>query len=93
VPTAPTSLVATAQSVNQVRLTWTDNATDETQFKIERSTDGKTFYALAAAGANATLYVNGNLQPGHHYYYRIYAINSSGKSTLSNVADVITPTA
>ena len=88
---APTNLLAAAISPNQVKLSWVDNADNETLFKIERSTDGKTFYALGASGANFTSYINTNLTPGRHYWYRIYAINADGASMLSNVADVVTP--
>src|SRR5207237_1362107 len=38
-PAAPTGLVATAASQTTIRLTWTDNSSNETGFKIERSTN------------------------------------------------------
>src|SRR5207248_10789906 len=36
----PTGLSATAASSNQVNLGWTDNATNETNYLVQRSTDG-----------------------------------------------------
>src|SRR4029077_20794534 len=42
-PASPTTLGAVAASSSQINLSWTDNSSDETGFKIERSIDGKTF--------------------------------------------------
>ncbi|MBC8008614.1 MAG: hypothetical protein H7067_00780 [Burkholderiales bacterium] len=47
-PAAPSSLSATANSPSQITLTWTDNATDETGFKLERSLDGSTGWTQIA---------------------------------------------
>ena len=48
---APTNLTATLQAGPQVSLTWMDNATNETGFSVERSTDGVTFVQIATAPA------------------------------------------
>ena len=50
-PNAPSNLTAVLQAGPQVTLTWTDNATDETGFSVERSTDGVTFVLIATAPA------------------------------------------
>ncbi len=42
VPIAPNTLVVTAVSATQVDLGWTDNANDETGFRVERSSDNFT---------------------------------------------------
>lgn len=90
-PAAPTSLSLSKSTTvaNEIDLKWVDNATNETGYKIERSTDGTNFYALAAGGVNATGYHNASLTPGKRYYYRVYAINASGKSAYSNVASMV----
>src|SRR4051812_28721612 len=51
VPTAPTNLSATISALQglQVKLNWTDNANNESAFKIERSTDGVNYNPLAIA--------------------------------------------
>ena len=36
VPLAPTNLVGNATSTTEINLSWTDNSTNETGFKIER---------------------------------------------------------
>ena len=53
-PSAPQALVATAVSSSQINLTWTDTASNETGFKIERSTDGVNFSPLTTVGAGVT---------------------------------------
>ena len=49
----PTNLTATIKK-GQVNLTWTDNATNETGFVIERSTDGVNFNQIGTAHALRT---------------------------------------
>jgi hypothetical protein len=89
---APTNLVATAISGTQINLTWTDNAVNETGYKIERSTDGTNFYALAGTGVNGHSYSNTGLTAGKKYFYRVYAVNTTDRSGFSNVANAVTPT-
>src|SRR2546426_920957 len=55
-PVSPTGLAATAVSATQVNLAWSDNATNEDGYKIERSTDGVNFSQVAMAAINATTY-------------------------------------
>ncbi len=43
VPAAPTGLTAAVMSATQVRLSWTDNSTNETGFIIERAVNGGAF--------------------------------------------------
>jgi subtilisin family serine protease len=73
----PTTLKAIAVSASKVNLTWTDNATGETGFKIERSTDGAMWTQIATVGANVTSYSSIGLTANKSYYYRVRAYNSS----------------
>ena len=86
VPAAPTGLTATAFSSTQINLAWTDTATNETGFEIERSPDGTMFTPLATVAANATTYVNTGLTAATTYHYRVRATNGTGPSAWSNVA-------
>ncbi|MFN8354964.1 MAG: fibronectin type III domain-containing protein [Spirosomataceae bacterium] len=90
IPRPPSNLVATAISSSQIDLAWTDNATDETGFEIERSPDGTTFTKIADVAANATTYQNTGLTASTRYWYRVRAKNSAGNSTYSNIADATT---
>ena len=72
-PAAPTNLVATAVSKSQINLSWTDNATNETGFRIERC-KGATctnFAQIATVGANVTSYSNTKLTANTTYRYRV----------------------
>jgi titin len=83
---APTNLTATAVSSNKINLSWTDNATAETAYKIERSTDGVSFTQIAILPANYTAYPNQNLPAATTYHYRVRASGTGVQSPYSNVA-------
>jgi hypothetical protein len=85
-PNAPSDLKATATSKGRIVVRWTDNATNEGGFKLERSTDGLNFTQIALLPANATAYSNGGLTSGVTYYYRIRAFDGQNHSTYSNIA-------
>ena len=86
-PAAPTDLAATAISPIQIDLSWTDNASNEQTFQIERSTTGPggLFAPLDSTFANVTNYSDTGLDPSTEYCYRVYAKNSAGSSDTSNV--------
>ena len=92
-PAAPTALTATALSPTQVKLSWTDNATNETGYKIERSTDGTTFSQIATVGTNVTTFTDTTAAGGTAYWYRIRATTGTMDSAYSNVASTNTPAA
>ncbi len=89
-PAAPSALGATAISSIQINLAWADNASDETGFHVERSTDGVNFTPLATTGANTTTYSNTGLPASTTYYYRVNAYNGAGDSAWSNTANATT---
>jgi CSLREA domain-containing protein len=91
-PAAPSGLTATAVSSSKIDLQWTDNATDETAYTVERSLDGTTGWTelTSTLAAGTTGYSDTNLQPGTTYYYRVKATNSAGSSDYSNDATATT---
>lgn len=89
-PSAPTGLTATAVSSSQINLAWTDTATTETGFQIERSADGVNFAQIATVGANVTSYSSTGLSPATTYHYRVRASSGSGDSAFSNPANATT---
>src|SRR5207253_3069049 len=87
VPATPTGLGAAPASSTQINLTWLDNASNETGYRIERSGDGVNFTFVTNVGINATSYSNTGLTASTKYYYRVQALGSSGNSGYSNVAN------
>jgi len=90
VPAAPSGLTATAASSSRINLAWVDNATNETGYSVERSTNGTTFTVVATLGANVTTYANTGLTASTTYSYRVRATNSVGNSAYSNTATATT---
>jgi fibronectin type 3 domain-containing protein len=89
-PTAPTNLTATLVAPNQAKLTWTDNGTNETGFKIERSTyPNREFTQIATVGPNVTTYTNAGLLPNTVYYYRVRSYLDGVNTLYSNTASAI----
>ncbi|HVG20246.1 MAG TPA: IPT/TIG domain-containing protein [Blastocatellia bacterium] len=90
-PVAPSNLTAIAISDSQINLSWSDGATTEAGFKIERSSDGLTFTEINTVGPNTTTYSDTGLRSNRTYYYRVRAFNSGGNSAYSNVDSARTP--
>jgi subtilisin len=91
-PAAPSNLTAAVVSRSQINLTWTDNSSNETGFKIERC-KGSTctnFTQIATVGANVTSYSNTGLSANTTYRFRVRAYNASGNSAYSNIVNATT---
>jgi hypothetical protein len=94
VPAAPSNLVATQVSTKSIGLTWTDNATNETGFAIERATSGKTgtlgsWTQIATVGVSAgtsgvVSFMDTTVSSRKTYAYRVRAYNASGYSAYTN---------
>lgn len=91
VPNKPTNLVASAFSMTQVDLTWTDNSNNEDRFQIDRKVGNGTFVKLVDVNADTVSYSNTGLSPSTSYTYRIRSGNSIGLSAFSNEFEVTTP--
>ena len=94
---APTNLAATLQFGPQVSLAWTDTATNETGFLVQRSDNGGAFGTIALLAANTgtgpVSYVDITAQPGATYVYQVSAVNGWFTSANSNAVTVTTPVA
>ncbi len=89
---APSYLTATATT--SVTLTWKDNTTNETGFRIERSsTPGGVFALVLNVGPNIVSSANIAQLANTVYYYRVKAIKGIVVSPASNEAQVILGTA
>jgi hypothetical protein len=94
VPAAPSGLTATARSTTVIDLAWVDNATNETGFEIQRSTNGTSFTAIGTVGANVRAFASAGLAKNRLYYFRVRAIGGGSPpvySGFSNTASAKTP--
>lgn len=86
---APTNLTAIVDPSGQVSLAWTDQAANETGYRVERSTDGQTWTPLATnLPADSTSFTDGSVSAGTTCQYRVDAFDSTVTSPYSNQATV-----
>ncbi|NJL11700.1 MAG: hypothetical protein HC913_00855 [Microscillaceae bacterium] len=86
--TAPSNLSALALSESLIELLWTDNAPDETEYRIERR-EGQSglFVEVGVVNGNVTSFQDEALQPGLEYCYQVRAfVAGLGFSNYSNIA-------
>jgi hypothetical protein len=97
IPAAPSGASATANTRYQVDVTWTDESTNETYFKVERRvfwdvTQTWTAWHLdALPAANTTTYGDHYVGAGYVYEYRVSACNNAGCSGPVAANSVTTP--
>jgi titin len=83
-PAAPTGLVATLTTSNQINLAWTDNtAYDHDGFRLDRLV-GLGWMRVANL-IGFTSYSDVGVSCGQSYTYRVYAYNTVGKSDYATL--------
>src|SRR3989338_726173 len=90
VPDAAQNLTATATSPNVVSLTWTDIASNEAGYRLERRESTTPYVPLTSLPPNSSAFLDVSAQPSRSYLYRVIAMNAGGDSTPSNEATVAT---
>ena len=89
----PTALSASLQSGPQVRLSWTDNALNETGFVVQRSANGGAFAQIGTAPAKtntgSVTFTDTGVSQGSTYDYRVAAVNAVGQSSWSNTFTIL----
>ncbi|MEW6217991.1 MAG: DUF2341 domain-containing protein [Thermodesulfobacteriota bacterium] len=79
---APTGLAATTVTSTRIDLAWTDNSSNETGFRIYRTTEPSHTYEagdlLQTLGAGAQSYQDTTVVTGTRYYYIVKAYESAG---------------
>jgi hypothetical protein len=74
-------------------LEWTDNSSNETGFRLERSPDGASFNLLASLPADTSQFTDASTQAGGTYFYRLRAFNATRTSDWSAILSVSVPSA
>jgi len=94
-PTAPSNLSAVNVSGSQNDLSWNDNSSNETGFKIERSLNAQfgPFTQIATTTAGVVAFNDTGLTADQTYYYRVRAYNAFGNSSYTLTVYAITATA
>jgi hypothetical protein len=88
-PSAPTNLRTTARTVSRIDLAWTDMASDESGFELQRSADNVTFTTIATRGSNMTSYSDAGLRRNRRYYYRVRAFRSGSPALYSPFSNTL----
>jgi hypothetical protein len=82
-PVAPTAFTAVPLSSTRIKLTWSDNSSNELGFNIYRSVNGGPFSLLTTLPPDTVSYINGSLTPGTMHLYGITSFNAEGQSSAA----------
>ncbi|HWY30473.1 MAG TPA: hypothetical protein VNX46_06960 [Candidatus Acidoferrum sp.] len=98
VPVAPSNLTASPNTQanlfdgSAIVLAWQNSAAScSVAVVIERSTDGVNFQDAFSVGPNQNSIVDGFLNSGTRYYYRVRSQSTGGDSGPSNTASAVAP--
>lgn len=91
-PSAPTGLVASGVTDSSVTLGWTDTATDETGYEVQRCTGSgcSSFVQVGSLGAGATTWTDTGVSAGMTYGYRVRAVRDAEVSAWAGPVQVTT---
>ena len=88
---APSNLTATAVSTTGINLSWADNATNETEYVVQRDTSNAfASPQTTVLGANSNSRSDTGLAPATQYFYRVRARNATTDSDWSSTANATT---
>ncbi len=92
-PAAPTGLAANLQGTPAVQLSWTDNASSESEYIVERSTGASpaSWTVLAVLPRDTTGHTDNTVAVGTTFSYRVFARNSAGSSASTATVTVTVP--
>jgi hypothetical protein len=93
IPVAPGGFTATAINANQVKLSWIDNASDETSYRIERRSGAGAYTVVALVPRNSVTWTDTGLTPQTTYTYRLAAVGDWGDSpaVVASAATTLIP--
>ncbi len=87
----PTNLVLNENPKGTINLTWNDNATNETGYRIERKTlPSGSWNQIGTVNANVTAYADNTVASETQYTYRVAAYSTSTESEYSQEVTIKT---
>ncbi|WP_404391282.1 N,N-dimethylformamidase beta subunit family domain-containing protein [Humibacillus xanthopallidus] len=90
-PSSPTGLVLSLSGTS-VQLRWTDTATNEAAYVVERSGDGGTTWTqIATLPPDAAGHLDASVAASTDYLYRVVAMNANGSSAPTPAQAISTP--
>lgn len=94
--TPPTAAAPTGASFSNItrytmRVSWTDNASNETAYEVRRSTDGVRYTFAGSYPAGTTFIDDTGLIPGTEYFYKINAVTDGAFSTDLDASATTSP--
>jgi hypothetical protein len=90
-PSSPSGFNAAVVSSSRISLTWIDNSSNETSFRIESRTEFTNYVEIGFVGPNVTSTTIVNLTPDTLYFFRIRAANAAGNSGYAGSVSLRTP--
>jgi hypothetical protein len=90
----PSGLTATPGALpgSGIDVAWTDNAVDETHYRVEWATNaGGPWTTLAELPVDATAFTDASVAGGTVRFYRAYAVRGAEDSNVSNQASATAP--
>jgi len=91
-PSAPGNLGAVPTGWTTIKLTWTDNSTNEIGFEVQRKAPGMPDHAyLKSADANQTFVEDWTAVAGQTFFYKLRAYNMASLSGFANEVSATIP--
>ena len=88
-PADPTGIAAAVDGL-AIGVSWTDNASDETGYRVERSVDGSGVWTiLGEAAADATSFSDDTVEGSTSYLYRVLALRGPSQSGYNTLAEAV----
>ena len=92
-PVAPSELTTVGAGPNQINLTWRNNASNASEYRLERAVCGGALQFLATLPANATFFADTAANGGQCYSYRVSACNGGGCNSADTTYQPALPAA
>ena len=82
-PSLPTQLAINNPTISSLQISWSDNSSNESGYRVYRSTDGTNYTLLTSLSANVTSFSDTSLSASTTYSYKVSAWNAGGETTSS----------